>query len=305
MTRVTRFIGNNRDWPGADLVSDRNFMRQLNLVHDLKTFILEHGTSLSPTQVSSLDLVSLNRIRYSRFGRPATEAEWSLADEKAIALTQELGESCLQQFRLDRTKRYYLRLARIFLVLTGISTAFYLSYFDINLPPDKNDSVYYSVTYTVILYSVLIVWTLAQGGFGACAFLGASISSSADDAHQAATPLTSTLPESSRMSVRIIIGCSFALILGFPFSCIGLEFLRTVISGDSLDDLSRLFKSNLDKIYYPLVPFLLGFSTDLALSLLKRLTDAVSILFGVKSNGPGVGSEDRPERRIGRLPLSD
>ena len=300
-----RTLGNRRggdvgDWPVADLVSDRYFARQLDLIHRLKAFILEHGPSLTLSQAGSLELASLNCIRYSPSGRPATESEWSLADEKVVSLLISMGSQLLLQFRFRDLKLYYFYLPIIFLFLMMGAATYYSTYFSTytitaneatRIVLGKNDLLQYQATF----YCTLIIWALAQGGLGACAFVGASMTSQTlrgEGEGEGSELLVTSLSESSRLAVRIIIGCVFSLILGFPFSLVGMAFATEAINAANFASALKFIKDNIGTIPYAFVPFVLGFSTDLALSVLKRLTDTIGTLFGVKVQGSVARVED-------------
>ena len=130
----------------------------------------------------------------------------------------------------------------------------------------------------------LVVWSLSQGGLGACAFLGTRVAINQTQSETEGGKLASNNQEKADITdanvpkVRIILGCLFGSLVGLPVSQIALTKLNSLLFTDS--DASKL---NGD-IALILVPFMVGFSTSLVLAILDKIVLSLRSLFGIESN---------------------
>jgi hypothetical protein len=124
-----------------------------------------------------------------------------------------------------------------------------------------------------------MVWTLSQGGLGACAFLGTRVAIRQAEAGPSPELLREAADITDRnvLKIRVVLGCLFGFLLGLPFSSIGLtkmgEFLYRPDNGMNSSDLVFIF-----------VPFLIGFSTNLVLAILDRCVVSIRTLMGISAS---------------------
>jgi hypothetical protein len=87
------------------------------------------------------------------------------------------------------------------------------------------------------------------------------------------------------VTVRALLGSLFALILTLPFGFKDFSdffaTIHTIQQNTSQADSNQGGSGGLDKGLMLLLPFILGFSTSLVLSILNRLIDVVQTFFGV------------------------
>ena len=135
------------------------------------------------------------------------------------------------------------------------------------------------------------MWTnLGQRNKPPCAFLGTSVITKTSLLNETTTqrntaPQGDTAPRENPVPrenvdltdhnfliIRVILGTSFAVILGLPYSTIGLNIFS---------DLYWVGKPvTTETVILSLIPFLAGFSTNLVLVILGKFVLAIEAVFG-------------------------
>jgi len=250
-------------------VGDQRFGNQLNQVRGLKQFLFEEKVRFNPNELGSIDLGPLNNLRYWRFGRQPTAVEWQLLDKKLSALTSYLDDDLRRKARIRELSIFFGLIPLTFLLLAVVSIVFYALY-----PLIIKDSN--SFAFNVAFLLSLTVWTISQGGLGACAFLGTRV------AIQKAQGITESkllresadITDVSVLRIRIIQGLLFGFLIGLPVSFPGLNRIwKSIFENDynvSAADFALI-----------LMPFILGFSTNLVLVILDRSVLAIQTFFGL------------------------
>lgn len=127
----------------------------------------------------------------------------------------------------------------------------------------------------------LIVWTVSQGVLGACAFLGVSVVT-ARTARQGTTSdplaLAIDITDKNILTIRIILGAMFAVLLGLPLSYKGMSTISNNLFGNGATSLP-----NLTNYVFLLAPFMFGFSTSLVLGIFGRIVKSINTLLGMSS----------------------
>ena len=73
----------------ADGISDRRFAAQLEAIQKLKQFMFDEKVLLQADILESIDLGSLNNLKYAPNGRLPTEDEWKALDQKLAAQARQ------------------------------------------------------------------------------------------------------------------------------------------------------------------------------------------------------------------------
>src|SRR5215468_10768205 len=81
-------------------ISDRHFCDQLDQVHKLKQFFFKEKVRFSAEQIPTIDLGPLNNLHYHASGRPPTDEQWRLLDEKLTTLASYLDDNLRRKFRI-------------------------------------------------------------------------------------------------------------------------------------------------------------------------------------------------------------
>ena len=76
-------------------------------------------------------------------------------------------------------------------------------------------------------------------------------------------------------TIRIILGCVFASLIGLPFGSAGLQNLARALYGNP-DDLVTA-----KNFAIMILPFMIGYSTILVLAILERTVDSIRTFFGI------------------------
>jgi hypothetical protein len=84
----------------ANGISDRRFAAQLEAIKKLKQFLFSEKVLLQTDIIESIDLGSLNNLKYAQNGRLPTEGEWKALDQKLASLTPLLTPTLRWKFRV-------------------------------------------------------------------------------------------------------------------------------------------------------------------------------------------------------------
>jgi TRAP-type C4-dicarboxylate transport system permease small subunit len=123
----------------------------------------------------------------------------------------------------------------------------------------------------------LIVWTVAQGGLGACAFLGTRIATRRSEKFAVDTLVDVTdVTDESILRIRIVLGCLFGSLIGVPIGSLAFDKMGNAIYDSTLS----LSPSDMALI---VLPFMVGFSTNLVLAILERFVDSIKTFFGMSA----------------------
>jgi hypothetical protein len=189
----------------SDGISDRRFAAQLESIQRLKQFLFDEQVLFHPDNLENIDLGSLNRLKYDAGGRLPTEAEWKALDQKAGEPDSTLNPYIAQEASHTRTS----------LLLYDHSDPFALLLL-MTVPPASRGSYFFLAPYML----ALLIWTLAQGTLGACAFLSVSATADMVKENSASNALYPTIDvtDDNNLSIRIILGALFSLLVALPIA---------------------------------------------------------------------------------------
>jgi hypothetical protein len=255
----------------AFFIHDDRFIAQLNEVRNLKRFLFEEKVKFDPKQLEDIDLGLLNNLRYRSQARPPTLEEWVLLDKKLSALTSYLNDELRQKIRIRELSSFFGSIPLAFLSVATITMVYYFLY--------PYFLVTGSTTFAASYLTSLIVWSLSQGGLGACAFLGTRAAMKRVNPDNQQTDEFSDITDKNALKVRIVLGCLFGSLIGLPFSNAALSKMSVMLFGDATAK-GEIQASDFVPI---LVPFMVGFSTSLVLAILNRCVLSVRTLLGITS----------------------
>ena len=251
----------------ANSICDRRFVDQLKEVKNLKQFLFEQKVKIESNQLAAIDLGLLNNLHFGTDGRMPTPDEWKLLDEKISILTSYLSDDLRQKIRIRELGVFFNVLPLIFLLATLATVIFRFLYGGFF----AKGSLLFNMSYLVSL----IVWTVAQGGLGACAFLGTRIATKRTDKTltDVLTDITDVTDEGI-LRIRIVLGCLFGSLIGVPIGSLAFDKMGNAIYDSSV----TLSPSDFALI---VLPFMVGFSTNLVLAILERFIDSIRTFFGM------------------------
>jgi hypothetical protein len=248
-----------------EAIADERFIGQLDQLRELKQFLFEEKVKFETDELDCIDLVELNNISYSGRGRVPSVGEWRTLDAKLAKLASYLNDEMRRKIRIRELKVFFTTLPVLFLGMLVISTIFYIW-----LPwitPTK------SPWRLPISLVVSFAWLIAQGGLGACAFLGTSVIVGGAQQVKGIPPLEKAdVTDRNFLIIRVILGTLFAVLLGLPIGIVSLKSISNVWWGGSPPD-----EATLVCIF---APFVAGFSTNLVLAILGKAVAAVETFFG-------------------------
>lgn len=252
-----------------NLICDKRFAGQLREVQNLKQFLFEQKVKFETGQLDSIDLGPLNNLSYSPTGRVPTGEEWKLLDEKIAVLASYLSDGLRQKIRVRELSVFFDKLPLAFLLATLIIVLYRFLYGGFF----AKGTLLFNASFLLSL----IVWAVAQGGLGACAFLGTRIATTRPDKILSETLSDiSDVTDESILKIRIILGCLFGSLIGVPIGSLAFDKMGNAI----YDSSASLTPSDFALI---ILPFMVGFSTNLVLAILERSIRSIRTFFGIGS----------------------
>ena len=241
-------------------------------------------------QLSSLS--GLNILTYNKNGRPPTIEEWNLLDQKFSVINSYLDNDLKTKYRIKELGTFFGTVPLMFLVFSTLSTVFLL----IIINNIKETGWLRDLS----LISLYILWTMSQGGLGACAFIGTrliarTVSSEMYSSSAAGNrPLNEDsqsgvehvdLTDKNYLKMRIVLGSLFAFLLCFPISILSIISLNQyfIYNDDELKAAVN-FEAIKNDFLMITIPFIVGFSTSLVLTVLSRFISAIQAIFGAPVN---------------------
>ncbi|WP_206999818.1 hypothetical protein [Trinickia mobilis] len=118
------------------------------------------------------------------------------------------------------------------------------------------------------------LWLTSMGALGSIAFISMNLLAVQND-------ITFDMTSSRMILVRIIIGCTFGLVLSFPFGYKEFISFADTIALHKLGDAKDTSTTTaFQQALFLLLPFVLGFSTSLVILFINRLIQGIQTIFG-------------------------
>jgi hypothetical protein len=122
-----------------------------------------------------------------------------------------------------------------------------------------------------------VVGALARIEPPSCAFLGTSVITKSSIISESTARENVDLTDRNFLIIRVILGTLFAVLLGLPFSPLGLNVFIPLYWNH------EIFPSQ-SNLVFSLIPFLAGFSTNLVLVILGKFVVAIEAVFGLSGH---------------------
>jgi hypothetical protein len=256
-----------------DLISDEQFMRDVETLKDLRSFMIQQAISLKSSEGGWISLGRLNELRYDRKGRFPYPEEWAQLEQHTQELYEHLTEPVRRKFLYGRIPDWVIQTAGLLGLMALMSL--FLALFWIGTPK----------------FLAFLVWVSALGAIGSIAFIGMNALAVQDDA---TFDITNTKLIALRVALGALFGAVITLPVGFPnFN----EFIRELELGGEAP--TKQVSELVSRSVLLLLPFILGFSTSLVIMILNQFVEAVQSFFGKRSNPlPPAAPLPPPVRRI-------
>lgn len=241
-------------------------MRRLLYVQDGHDLLVE-----SKAVIPEADALALSSTPHARrgvllWGRPPNKGEWEKLNGAYAALGRNLPPEARLLLRTQSSRRLitWLPVYILAFAILGIVVACSDRFLVVPLSP------------FVARFTGYLLWTLALGILGAAASLGVNALAIKSDA-------TFDVTDRALVILRVVIGAVFAFVLSLMFTWDSFgSFTSDIGSGISISERGDL----LDTAWRLLLPFLLGFSTPLVLTILERFIVSIETFFGARVANP-------------------
>jgi hypothetical protein len=243
-------------------IRDEQFMRDLQKLRQLRTFLNEQAIPLRRQDGTSLSFGSLNSLRsnFLQRGRYPDSKEWTELEKLTEDLFAFLDEPLRRKFiatQLPKWVPYMVGLLGCVAFVSIVGCTFLAQPSQWNVP----------------LY---LIWLASLGAIGSMSFVGMNVLSIQDDA-------TFDLSNRSFLIFRIVLGALFGTVITLPFGFKTFTtFINSLLSGGAEVSASLTVDSLM-----LLLPFILGFSTSLVIMILNQFIEATQSFFGKKGTVEG------------------
>ena len=273
--------------PLGNKVNDARFIRDLERLKELRSFLIQEAVSVSPAESAALEFGRLNSLKYSPIhpGRDPTEEEWRQVERLTRTLFGLMTPALRRRFVLGSVPGMLtwlpIILTLVALASLTLATLSYATRF-VGLP-DRGANV----------LPFYLIWLVSLGAIGATAFIGMNALSVQED-------ITFDLTNRRLITLRIALGALFGLVITLPFGFNGfIDFCGAILDPRAPGTTERPNTSTVTlQAGMLILPFILGFSTSLVILILNRFVDAVQSFFGRREGRDG--GETKPQRRLPR-----
>lgn len=263
---------------GPNDICDSKFMEDLERLKDLRSFLIEHAIVPDDQASAALTFGPLNLLRYSQQGRAPTENEWESVEKHTQLLFAVLNEPLKRKFLIGRIPRWVAALPIGFAIAAISALMLAIIAPSIHLFGSQAGTN---------VFPFYLVWLLCLGAIGSVAFIGMNALAVQQD-------ITFDLTNARLMSLRIVLGALFALVLALPFGYDSFlafcELIGTGPRGTNIPgpggERTSMYATITEQAIMLLLPFVLGFSTSLVILILNRMVEAIQVFFGKSSGGP-------------------
>ena len=250
----------------SNRINDERFIKDLERLKDLRSFLIQEAVSLSGTDSAALEFGQLNLLRFNNTpfgGRDPTEEEWNKVERQTRILFGLLTPPLRRRFLLGAIPGL---LAWLPIILAPAALAALI----LAIIAPRPDFLGLGLGPTVL--PLYLIWLMSLGAIGAVAFIGMNALSVQED-------ITFDLTNQRLIVLRIALGALFGLVLSLPIGFDGfLDFCSNIWKGAKLagDGGGAVTMQAMMLV----LPFILGFSTSLVILILNRFVDAVQGFFG-------------------------
>jgi hypothetical protein len=256
-------------------IKDNTFIDQVGRLKSLTSFLSQEGIAHSLPDAENVAIGTLFTLRHHPKGRAATADEWAALVKYNRLLFQPLTEGQRKRFLLGHIPSRIAHLPLLFATLS------FGSLMACVLIPLVYSGMYSGsmdmTTYKVVAMPFYLVWLMSMGAIGSTAFIGMNALLVQED-------ITFDLLNAKLFSLRVALGSTFALVLGAPFAHDGfMKFLENFLFAKQTPTVSIVDGLAL------ILPFVLGFSTSVVITVLNRFIEATQSFFGFtpKAKVPG------------------
>jgi hypothetical protein len=263
-------LGTADDKTDQIMIEDWEFIQNLERLKKLRSFLQQEAVYIHPEDSTALSFGKLNLLQGGYPGRAPTQEEWSALEFHTQTLFRLLTDPLRRRFLMGDIPPLLSKLPALLMfvaLLALIGAAVVPSFFGIGA----------SGAITLPFY---LVWLTSLGALGSVAFIGMNALSVQQD-------VTFDLNNPRLMMLRIVLGALFGLVLTLPFGFQGfMVFIAGIVHGSGGSPTLPAELAASPKISITtqamllLLPFVLGFSTSLVITVLNRLVDAIQAFFG-------------------------
>lgn len=260
-------------------INDYEFMEALHKVFELHKFLAQEAQQIP----EELFFNELRVLKYDKNGRSATEAEWQKLDRKNQGLFALLDDDQRRKYISQQLPPWFTIYAVRLIVAAVVTFILAVMTTTVNMFEFASDQ---SVIFVFYLF-----WILLLGALGSIASIGFN-------AIAVTNEITFDINNQKLLFLRLIMGALFAMVITLPIGfSVFIDFAHSINSAGTVGPLAK--PNDLTEILKQaslfLLPFVLGYSTDLTIVVLNRVIDSIKALLGVKEGRTTAAKQNPPQ----------
>jgi hypothetical protein len=266
-------------------ICDKRFMTRVGQVLALRDFIVREMQEAQKSDATRLSCDALYAFKLVRAGREPTVLEWNILETKfydlnALIMPDQRKKFILSQFPLVII---YVALGSLALSMASLLCAVYPKFLVIAVDNDHQ---------MFIRMLAFVLWTICLGALGSIAFISVNALSMQSDA-------TFDVTNTRFVLLRIILGALFGVLIALP---VGYEEFCRFCSTLASPATAGSTGINSSQALYLLLPFLVGFSASLFMTIISKFIAGVQSLFGVEGPRNAAPQQGAPAPAASGLP---
>jgi hypothetical protein len=266
-------------------IGDARFMKRVAQILALRDFIVREMQDVQKSMPTRLACDGLYAFRFGRAGRDPVATEWNCLESKFYDLNDLITSEQRKKFILSQFPLVIIYVAIGSLAISMVSLFFAVYPKFLVTPTDDYP--------TFIRMLAFVLWTICLGALGSIAFISVNALSMQSDA-------TFDVTNTRFVLLRIILGALFGVLIALP---VGYEeFWRFCDKLASPSAGSAPTGINSSQALYLLLPFLVGFSASLFMTIISKFIAGVQSLFGVEGPRNAALQQGQPPQAAATLP---
>lgn len=243
-------------------INDRDFKERVERAIHLQNFLIQSAVPIP----DSLFLNEFRIFEYSSRGRRPTGKEWEKLDYLVQGLFGIMDEETRRKYIAQQIPSWFIPLSITLSLLAAVVFATGVVFVT---------QEFSWVSSSQMILPIYMIWLMLLGILGAVASVGFN-------AISVSSEVTFDINNKKLLYLRLVLGGLFALFITLPFGFEGfLKFVHSINTGFIGPPSPGEESAIATQAIVLLLPFLLGYSTDLTIIILNRFLDGIKAFFGV------------------------
>ena len=258
-------------------ISDLEFLKTIQFVRGFSTFVAArnpNGEWLNGAAERYTQVYALSAYSYDAQGRKPTPLEWQQVEALRFGFMSEHSQATLHSYVKTQPLYWIKRLPLWLLLVCLISFAFSVFGFAVGSGSTSTPADWNTAIATLMKLFGYLGWTVSLGALGATAYIAVNLLGLQFD-----NPFDAN--DINLVAIRVVVGIVFGFIISITISLPAISQFASAAWDQAVGTGATGKPIDLTTVVQVLLPFVLGFSTSLVLTIMSRLVASVETIFGV------------------------